>query len=191
MRLHRTITPDRPLLVVALEVEAAHLHVSELPVLVTGIGKVNAAIALSTILGEFSPSRIVNLGTAGALKEGLSGTLVVGRVIEHDFDDAALFELTGLHFGEELDLGDHGPTLATGDLFVSDPGTRSQLAARADLVDMEGYAIARAAQTAGVPVTLVKQVSDSADDNAGKSWRQAVDECAEHLGAWVRRNLLG
>lgn len=56
MRLHRVISPDLPLLVVALEEEATHLHITELPVLVTGAGKVNAAVAVATILGEFSPS---------------------------------------------------------------------------------------------------------------------------------------
>lgn len=191
MRLHRTITADRPLLVVALEEEAAHLHVSELPVLVTGIGKVNAAIAVSTILGEFSPSRIVNLGTAGALRDGLSGTFVVGRVIQHDFDDPGLYSISGLHFGEPIDVADEGVTLATGDLFVSDPELRAKLATQADLVDMEGYAVARAATVAQVPVTIVKQVSDPADASAAKTWRQTLDECAEQLGAWTRETLLG
>jgi adenosylhomocysteine nucleosidase len=191
MRVHRTISADRPLLVVALEEEAAHLHVSELPVLVTGVGKVNAAIAVSTILGEYSPSRIVNLGTAGALRDGLSGTFVIGRVIEHDFDDVGIYSLTGLHFGDPIDTADDGLTLATGDLFVSDPARRATLAASADLVDMEGYAVARAAMVAQVPVTIVKQVSDSADSSAGKSWRETLDECAEQLGAWTRQHLLG
>ena len=54
---------------------------------------------------------------------------------------------------------------------------------------MEGYAVARAALHAGVPVTLVKQVSDNADSGAGRSWRDTVDDCAERLGAWVRENL--
>jgi len=89
MRLHRTISPDLPLLVVALEEEAAHLHVSELPVLVTGAGKVNAAVSVATILGQYSPSHLVNLGTAGALHDGLEGTHVIGTVIQHDLDDAA------------------------------------------------------------------------------------------------------
>ena len=167
------------------------MHVSELPVLVTGVGKVNAAIAVSTILGEYSPSRIVNLGTAGALRDGLGGTYVVGRVLQHDFDDAGVYALSGLHFGEPIDTADDGLTLATGDLFVSDPAVRAALATEADLVDMEGYAVARAAMTAQVPVTIVKQVSDSADASAGRSWRQTLDECAEQLGAWTREHLLG
>jgi adenosylhomocysteine nucleosidase len=190
MRLHRTITADRPLLVVALEEEAAHLHVSELPVLVTGIGKVNAAIAVATILGEFSPKRIVNLGTAGALHDGMSGTYVVRQALQHDFDDGVLYSLAGLHFSEPVDVADEGLVLATGDTFISDPAARERLSAVADLVDMEGYAIARAAQVAQVPVTIVKQVSDSADSAAGKSWRTTLDECAEQLGAWTRENLL-
>jgi adenosylhomocysteine nucleosidase len=191
MRLHRTISPDLPLLVVALEEEATHLHVSDLPVLVTGVGKVNAAIAVTSILAESSPSRVVNLGTAGALHDGMAGTNVIGSVWQHDLDDAALFALAGLHFGEAMQLADTGARLVTGDRFVSDDVMRARLAQQADLVDMEGYAVARAALAAGVPVTLVKQVSDSADSGAGRSWRENVDDCAEALGAWAREHLLG
>jgi adenosylhomocysteine nucleosidase len=191
MRLHRTISPDLPLLVVALEEEATHLHVSDLPVLVTGAGKVNAAIAVTAILAESSPSRVVNLGTAGALHDGVAGTNVISSVAQHDLDDASLFALSGLHFGETLVLGDSGARLVTGDVFVADDVTRARLALLADLVDMEGYAVARASLAAGVPVTLVKQVSDSAGAGAGRSWRDSVDACAEELGAWAREHLLG
>jgi adenosylhomocysteine nucleosidase len=190
MRLHRTISSDLPLLVVALEEESAHLHVTELPVLVTGVGKVNAAVSVATILGQFSPREIVNLGTAGALHDDLVGTHVISTVIQHDLDDASIFDLVGLHAGEPIDLGGAGLTLATGDAFVADATMRTALAARAHLVDMEGYAVARAALTAGIPVRLVKRVSDSADAGADRSWQESVDDCAEHLGAWVREFML-
>ena len=107
-------------------------------------------------------------------------------MVEHDLDDASIFDLVGLHASELIDLGGAGLTLATGDAFVADGATRVALAARAHLVDMEGYAVARAAVTAGVPVRLVKRVSDLADEGAGRSWQESVDDCAEHLGAWVR-----
>jgi len=155
------------LLVVALEEEATHLHVSDLPVLVTGVGKVNAAIAVALTLADASPSAVVNLGTAGALRDDVAGTHVVGTVVQHDLDDDALFGLTGMRFGEPVRLADAGLTLATGDVFVSDPATRERLARTADLVDMEGYAVALAARAAGVPVTLVKQVSDRAGGLGG------------------------
>jgi adenosylhomocysteine nucleosidase len=55
MILHGDIQPDLPLLVVALEEEAVHLHVHELPILVTGVGKVNAAIASQTTGSDGTP----------------------------------------------------------------------------------------------------------------------------------------
>ena len=189
MRLHRSISPDLPLLVVALEEEATHLHVTDLPVLVTGIGKVDAAIAVATVLGEHSPKSVINLGTAGALRDGIVGTHVIGRVVQHDLDSPALYALTGLRFGEPIELAGDGPTLATGDVFVADPDVRARLAEHADLVDMEGYSVARAAQAANVPVMLVKQVSDQAGEQAARSWRETVDDCAERLGDWLREHL--
>ena len=190
MRVHGRISPDLPLLVVALEEEAAHLHVHDLPILVTGAGKVNAAVALATILGEHSPSEVLNLGTAGALRDGLEGTHEIATITQHDLDDAALHQLTGLHFGLPLQLADEGLVLTTGDAFVADRALRDRLAQSAHVVDMEGYALARAATTAGVPIRVVKHVSDSADDAAARSWRASVDACAERLGEWVRSNVL-
>lgn len=191
MILHRDIRPYRPLLVVALEEEAVHLHVHELPILVTGVGKVNAAIAVSTILGTHRPSSIVNLGTAGALRDGVTGTHVISTVIQHDLNDAAIYDLVGIHFGApmEFEAGD-GTVLATGDRFISKPEVRERLAKDAHLVDMEGYAVARAAQWAGIPVTLVKEVSDQAGEQAAKSWSETLDECSASLGAWVHAHLL-
>jgi len=191
MRLHRSISLDRPLLVVALEEEAQHLHGTEWPVLVTGVGKICAASALSAVLARQRPSRLINLGTAGALRDDLHGTQVVGRVLQHDFSDEAIFALTGQRFGAAIDLGAEGLVLASGDVFIDGGPQRARLAAMADLVDMEGYAVAKVGRDFGLEVTLVKEISDRAGDGAGRTWREAVDDCAERLGAWVRRELLG
>jgi adenosylhomocysteine nucleosidase len=191
MRLIGEITPDRPLLVVAVAEEAAHLD-GGLPVLLTGMGKVNAAVAVATVLaGAVRPASVVNLGTAGALGTGWSGTHLVRSVLQHDLDSAVLRSLTGEGYGEPLDLlpDGGGPVLATGDLFVSDEDARKRLAEQADLVDMEGYAVASAARAAGLPVRLVKHVSDEAGEGAAKTWRESVDGCALELARWVRENL--
>ncbi|MEV7179990.1 nucleosidase [Kitasatospora sp. NPDC093679] len=191
MRLLGTITPDRPLLVVAVREEAAHLG-ERLPVLLTGIGKINSTAALATVLaGGVRPAEVVNLGTAGALRPGLAGTMhEVSRVLQHDIDTPVLRALTGRSYGAPITLNEGvGPTLATGDLFVSDGAARDRLAERADLVDMEGYAIATVARRAEVPVRLVKYVSDEADDGAAHTWRESVDACAKILAAWADEHL--
>ncbi|GAA1958406.1 nucleosidase [Kitasatospora viridis] len=192
MKLIGDVTPERPLLVLALAEEAAHLDGS-LPVLLTGMGKVNAAAALATVLaGGPHPSEVLNLGTAGALRPGLAGrTHLIGTVRQHDLDGRLLAKVTGEVTGEPLTLPVDGLTLATGDLFVSDPVARDRLAVDADLVDMEGYALVAVAQRAGVPVRLVKHVSDEAGEGAGKVWRESVDDCAKALAQWLAEDLAG
>ena len=61
------------------------------------------------------------------------------------------------------------------------------LAARAHLVDMEGYAVAYACRRYGVPVRLVN-VSDNADESA-LDWPSAVAASARALGAWLEEQL--
>ncbi|MFC9495850.1 nucleosidase [Streptomyces sp. NPDC056982] len=190
MELIGEITAGRPLLVLAVKEEAQFLD-TDLPVLLTGMGKVNAATALATVLARGPhPSGIVNLGTAGALRPGWTGTHVIGSVIQHDLDNAVLASLTGEIYGAPIDLPDHGgPVLATGDSFISDEEARARLAAHAPLVDMEGYALASAAQQAGVPLRIVKHVSDEAGDGAARTWRETVAGCARVLADWTARNV--
>ncbi|MFB9852605.1 nucleosidase [Micromonospora andamanensis] len=188
MDLRGTISPDRPLLVLAIAEEAAYLDV-ELPVLLTGMGKVNAAAAVAATLARFpAPSVLVNLGTAGALHPGWTGTHEVGAVLQHDLDTDFIRRLTGQTVGAPLALGD-GPTLATGDQFIADDDARAALGRRAHLVDMEGYAVASTAHAFGVPVRVVKQVSDEAGAGADRTWKESVDGCARLLADWVRDNL--
>ncbi|MET8505171.1 nucleosidase [Streptomyces sp. NPDC015232] len=186
MELMGEITAGRPLLVLAVKEEAQHLD-TDLPVLLTGMGKVNAATALATVLGRGTrPSEIVNLGTAGALRPGWTGTHVVGTVLQHDFDGELLASLTGETYGAPIVLPAGGDVvLATGDAFIADETSRARLAARAALVDMEGYALASAAALAGVPLRMVKHVSDEAGEGAARSWRESVAECARALADWA------
>ncbi|GIH02732.1 nucleosidase [Rhizocola hellebori] len=174
-----------PLVVVALEEEAAHLDI-DLPILITGVGKVNAALAVTRRLASAPrPSMIINLGTAGGLRPGLSGTHEIGSVIQHDFDSVSIEALTGRRYGAAIELAAQGLVLATGDVFVSDPAVRDRLAEDAHLVDMEGYAVAAAAAAFDIPVRMVKHVSDDADHSAIKSWTSTIAESSRALAAWL------
>lgn len=189
MELIGTITPERPLLVMALHDEA-QAYEGDLPLLVTGLGKVNAAAALATVLGRGPlPAGVINLGTAGALRPGWSGTHAIGTVIQHDLDSELLRRLTNRSWADPIALPDRaGPALASGDTFVADSLARERLAHHAALVDMEGYALAVAARQAGVPIRIVKHVSDDADEHAARTWNETVAECSHALAAWVAAN---
>lgn len=150
------VDPEAPLLVVATREEAEHLGV-DVPVLLTGIGRINATAALAETLARGPlPATILNVGTAGSLYDGpaehasgpsLAGVHRISRVILHDFSHSAVRRLAGADAYPAIDLGAAGEgadetssskILATGDLFVEDSATRARLAETADLVDMEG-----------------------------------------------------
>ncbi|WP_131104361.1 nucleosidase [Ornithinimicrobium sufpigmenti] len=192
MQLTGRLTPSSTLIVVALEQEARHFVVDH-PVLVTGVGKVRAAIAVTQVLASGTlPAQVVNVGTAGGLRPGVAGTHEVCRVVQHDYDGEAVLAVTGRADGPPLALpvsSGQGLVLATGDRFVAGGPERDRVAQVADFVDMEGYAVAAAARAAGVPVRLVKHVSDQADEDAGRSWSEGVDACARLLADWVHEHL--
>ena len=176
------------LVVAATAAEAAHVPPS-LPLVVTGMGKTAAAVATARALATLPTLEgltVVNIGTAGSLRDEVTGLHEPGVVINHDIN-AAIIRSLGYDARERLTVGASDIVLATGDVFVTDPVVRAGLAEHAHLVDMEGYAVAWAAQEFGVPVRLVKHVSDSADESA-MDWPTMVESSAVVLGAWVREN---
>jgi nucleoside phosphorylase len=179
----------RPLVVAATAVEAAHVP-SGLEVLVTGIGKTAAATALARHLAsraDLADLVVVNLGTAGALHDGHEGLYEIGTVLNHDINADAIRAL-GHDPRERLVIGGSATVLATGDVFVTDPVVRTRLAEQAHLVDMEGYAVAYVAGEFGVPLRIVKHVSDNADAGA-MEWVALVDRSARILGEWAATHL--
>lgn len=174
----------RVLVVSATHAEAAHVP-QHLPVVVTGLGKTAAAVGVTEALVgvDLSGLVVVNVGTAGALRDGLAGLHEVGTVLNHDINGDAIRAL-GYDPEDVLEVGASEVVLASGDLFVTDPAVRARLAERAHLVDMEGYAVAYACGRFAVPVRLVKHVSDNADASA-LDWPALVDRSARELGAWL------
>lgn len=179
---------DRILVVAATRAEAAHVP-GDLPVVVTGLGKTAAAVGTSHLLHGVDPERtlVLNIGTAGALRDGLEGVYLPGTVLNHDMNADAIRAL-GYDPEERVEIpGGDGTVLASGDVFVSDPAMRARLGEQAHLVDMEGYAVAYTCRRFGVAVRLVKHVSDQADEGA-LAWPDLVERSAEALGAWLAEN---
>ena len=176
------------LVVAATRAEAAHVPPG-VEVVVTGLGKTAAAVATTRALAgrDLAGQTVVNLGTAGALRDAMAGLHEVGVVLNHDMNADAVRAL-GYDPRERLTVGESDVVLASGDVFVTDPVVRDALAERAHLVDMEGYAVAWAAREAGVPVRLVKHVSDTADESA-LDWASMVEASALALGEWLRVNV--
>ncbi len=181
---------DNVLVVAATRAEAAYVP-EGVPLVITGMGKTPAAIETTRALlayGDTTGLTVVNLGTAGALRDEYVGLFRPSVVLNHDLSADAIRALG--HEPEErieLTTGD-GTVLASGDVFVTDPLVRAALAARAELVDMEAYGVALACRRLGVDLEVVKHVSDNADA-AAFDWPTLVDASGKVLGAWLLERL--
>ncbi|MEO9330327.1 nucleosidase [Gordonia aurantiaca] len=186
------LLPENVLIVSATRAEARHLP-KESRLLITGIGKVRASIELTRELVSGAPVRqVINIGTAGALRDEIVGDgrdlFVPSAVLEHDISSAELRAM-GYEMTDRWELPDgDGTVLASGDTFVADPLRRSELARHADLVDMEGCAVAHVSARFGLPCRLVKAVTDNADEGA-MEWPDLVDAAARKLAEWVETNV--
>lgn len=163
-------------------------------VVLTGIGMSRAATHTSRAILERFPDAgaraaltVANLGSCGALRPGAHGLFEPSVVINRDID-AELMRAMGSDPQDTISLNELGQTgdgsvLATGDSFVAGGPVRDALQQRADLVDMEGFAVAVACRELGVALRMVKHVSDDADEQA-LDWATRVDQSARALADW-------
>jgi nucleoside phosphorylase len=136
--------------------------------IISGIGKVNAAVATAMLAVKYDIRQIFNLGAAGALASGrnVGDILHISGVYEHDRPS-----LLGKSLNEipcDILEGHDRAKLATGDVPVTDPGGRSRLSRLADLVDMEGAAVARTCRMLGAEYFLFKIVTDTPEHTADR-----------------------
>ena len=161
---------------VALESEVPNIDLpDDYTLMITGVGKVNAAMFATLACCSRDCEIIINYGTAGTLKPDLVEQLhTIGKVRQRDMDARPQAPLGTTPF-EEASLLQSDITLttkskivlSTGDNFVTE-----QPEIESDLVDMEGYAIAKVAGSFNKPIVMVKWASDFADDKAPEEWQK-------------------
>lgn len=167
------------LVIVALETELNAKNLPpNLPIIYTGVGKVNAALATIGAIDRYKPDIIINFGTAGGITVTATGLLTVGRVIQRDMiaEPLAPRGITPFSNGpHEFISIKGGITCGTGDSFVT---TRDDWLYfnKVDVVDMELFAIAAAAHRAGVVWISYKFISDNANDEAATDWQRKIND---------------
>jgi adenosylhomocysteine nucleosidase len=175
-----------------------------LTLLLSGIGKANAAAAVQLAADRFGPAAVLNIGMAGNCsgRLPLGGAVIAERLVYHDFDmrwaaesapfadefipDRPLAELAARVAGE-LGVPHIFGAVATGDVFVQDVGLRDDIAARTGCacIDMEGAAAAHMALKNGLRFASVKLMSDDAGDNALDAFHESLSQeeyCARSAG---------
>lgn len=173
-----------PLLVFAMEQESKNVPWGH-DILHTGIGKVNAAYALTMHLSNFTPSIVINMGTAGSRKHA-GGTIInCTEFIQRDMDATPLgFQKWQTPFSPDPVTIAHGMSIegitqglcGSGDSFDT-----SEAAGHFDVVDMEAFALALICQRRNIPFLCLKYVSDGANDDAHKDFETSLRHTAGQL----------
>jgi adenosylhomocysteine nucleosidase len=182
------VTHRSLLVVMALPIEAqGRFEAAGVPVLFTGIGKVNAAHRLTRALAEArsvaGAPLVVNFGTAGSRRFATGAVVACRRFVQRDMDVTGLgfqphetpFEEVPrvLEFPEVFAELPHG-VCGSGDSFESgakDPDF--------DVVDMEAYALAKVCHFESAPFACVKYVTDGADASAANDWAANLPRAAD------------
>ena len=188
--------PLKALCVMAAHAEYGPALKARITPLITGVGPVEAAVALTATLSDLAlrdglPELVVSLGSAGSRLLEQATVYQVSAVEYRDMDASALgFQrgetpFSGLPVRVPLPLQIAGlphASIATGASIVSGAAYD---AVAADMVDMETFAVLRACQHFGLPLIGLRCISDGADDLSHLSdWTQYLHLVDERL-AWA------
>jgi adenosylhomocysteine nucleosidase len=184
------------LVAMALPAESAGVfQAAGVEVLYTGVGKVNAAIALTRRIARLrregrGPPLVVNFGTAGSARIPAQTLVACRRFVDRDMDVGALGFAPGVTPFDELPPMLEFPAVfaglpeavcGSGDSFATvDHGPAC------DVVDMEAYALAKTCRIEGAGFACAKYVSDGADENAALHWKANVAGAADRFLALYR-----
>lgn len=199
----------------SMEFMEGTLNGTDVVIVKSGIGKVNAALCTQILCDVFEVTHIINTGVAGSLKNEINiGDIVVSTdALHHDMDvrvfgyplgevpqmgclafpaDEKLVNLA-VECCKEVnpDISVYSGRIVSGDQFISDKQVKEHIISNFGgfCVEMEGASIAHAAYLNHVPFVIIRAISDKADDSAEMDYPTFEKAAAAHSAALVEHML--
>lgn len=170
-------------------------------VLLSGIGKVSAAVGTALLIDHFAPDLVINTGTAGGLQHSKVLDMVLATEVAYYDVDVTAF---GYALGQQAQMPEsylpseqwfdkakasvarytnqlHCAPIVSGDTFISKLETRQWIEAnfpKAVAVEMEAAAIAQTCYLLGTPFLILRAVSDNAGEGDTISYDTFVTQAA-------------
>src|SRR5690625_1691429 len=180
------------------------LEGKEIVLLKSGIGKVNAAMATTIMHEHYSPTYVINTGSAGGFSEELEvGDIVISsKVVHHDVDvtafnyeygqvpkmppmfvaDTCLIE-KAKEAVNKLSIQSATGVIATGDSFMDDPDRVAFVRDKFPTMiaaEMEAAAVAQVCYQYDKPFVILRALSDIAGKNSSISFDQFLATAAKN-----------
>ena len=175
-------------------------------VCLSGIGKVNAAMACQTMILNYKPDFIINIGVAGALSDKIQiGDIVIGEnVIQYDFDISAFknrkkSEIPGINLdkipcdknliekanlsSKKISIKSYTGTILTGDQFIN---SKEKLRILKDTFDglaceMEGASIGQVCYINKIPFIVIRSISDNSNNHSHVDFKNNLRKSCENM----------
>lgn len=163
----------------------------DITAVVSGIGKVNAGICAQILIDIFKVDTIINVGIAGAVKEGIkTGDIVIAeKLVQHDVDvtgfgykkgqipgievldfasDPELIEISKEIISRFKDSNVYSGTIASGDQFINSLSRVLEIEKEYGAIacEMEGASIAHVCHLNNIKCIVIRSISDNARDDA-------------------------
>jgi adenosylhomocysteine nucleosidase len=210
--LRENIDDKKQETIAGCEFTFGNMHGTEVILLRSGIGKVNAAMSTTILLEKYKPDYIINTGSAGGFNPLLNvGDAVISSEVRHHDVDVTAF---GYEYGqvpqlpasfladeklvaiaesaakEITEIQIVKGAIATGDSFMNDPVRVDFIRTKFDnlqAVEMEAAAIAQVAHQFNVPFVVIRSLSDIAGKESDVSFDQFLDKAALHSASLVMK----
>ena len=158
------------------------LDSKQVGLIISGIGRRRTRQALKWIRRIREPERVVSIGTAGALDPALSvgGIWIASWVASlSNLQTEGKYQLVVPDGTKPSDIGGLMTTASP----VLREFVRNQIRQNtgASAVDMEGVAVARWAKKHDFPITIIKVITDLADESAEREYSQQVTNASKVL----------
>lgn len=164
---------------------------TEIAAVVSGVCKVNAAVAAQILIDSFGVTAVINSGTAGGMdaKLGIYDTVIATECCYHDVAENILTEY---HPHMETVFFESSPHLlrlsqkavenlglrnvyygrmVTGEVFITDEGRGKIIENYAPLsVDMETAGIAHVCYVNGIPFLSIRCITDTAEHSGNETF---------------------
>lgn len=166
---------------------------------VSGIGKVNAAVCTQILISEYKVNSVINVGVAGGIgKDIYPGDVVVAEnLVQHDVDttvfgdphgqvprldtfdftcDKELVRLAKLACDEIKDINTFSGRIVSGDQFIASVDKIKWLESEfeAAACEMEGASIAHVCYLNSIPFVIIRSISDNANNGAHMDYEKFI-----------------
>jgi len=175
-------------------------------IVISGIGKVNAAVCAQILIDKFHADVLINTGVAGSLDAVINiGDMVISTdLVEHDMDTSVFGDPLGqvprmdtfsfpadpvlvekavqANHEANPDIQTFTGRIVSGDQFISSKEVKEKLVEvfQGRCAEMEGAAIAHAAYLNKVSCVIIRAISDKADGSSHMDYATFEKKAIEH-----------